>query len=121
MFVASSYISLCMNTDPPSIFIDPSKSPYRVTVNSRLSLYCSAHGLPLPTVQWYVNGSAANQRPPEFYLVPTESPHTTVYTCVATNNAGNMTHTVSKNITVIVEGMKLIIVIEYICVLHLCS
>ena len=110
-----------MNTDPPSISIDPPQSTYRVTVGSRLPLYCSAHGLPLPTVQWYVNDSAANQQPPEIHLVPTTSPHTTVYTCVATNNAGNMTHTVNKNITVIVESMKLIIVIEYVYYTYICT
>ena len=93
-----------MNTDPPCISIDPPQSPYRVTVGFRLTLYCSACGLPLPTVQWYINDSPANHQPPEFYLVPTTSAHTTVYTCIATNNAGNMTHVVSKNITVIVEG-----------------
>ena len=93
-----------MNTDPPSITIDPPQSPYVVAVGSRLPLYCTAYGLPLPTVQWYINNSPTNQHPPEFYLVPTTSAHTTVYTCVATNNAGNITHTVSKNITVIVEG-----------------
>ena len=103
-----------MNIDPPCISISPSQSPHRIIVDSILTLYCSAKGLPLPTVQWYVNGSATNQQPPEIIIVQPISPHTTVYTCVATNNAGNMTHTVSKSITVIVEGMKLIIVIEYV-------
>ena len=105
-----------MNTDPPCISISPSQSPYRITVGSTLTLYCSAKGLPLPTVQWYVNGSATNQQPPEIIIFQPISPHTTVFTCVATNNAGNMTHTVSKSITVtvIVKGMKLIIVIEYV-------
>ena len=56
-------------------------------------------------MQWYINNSPTNHQPPEFYLVPTASAQTTVYTCVATNNAGNITHTVSKDITIIVEGM----------------
>ena len=94
-----------MNIDPPYISIDPSQSPYRVTVGFRLTLYCSGYGFPLPKVQWYINNSPTNHQPPEFYLVPTASAQTTVYTCVATNNAGNVTHTVSKDITVIVEGM----------------
>lgn len=96
-----------MNIDPPCISIDPPRqSPYIVKVGFRLTLHCSACGFPLPTVQWYINGSLNTKRPPEFVLVPTTSAHTTVYTCVASNNAGNMTHIVRKSITVIVEGSK---------------
>ena len=105
---------MCLNIDPPIISIDPPQSPYNVTVGSRLQLYCSAHGLPLPKVQWYINDSPINQQPPESYLVPTVSPHNTVYTCVATNNAGNITHTVSKNITVYVEGTYIHIANNYV-------
>ena len=95
---------MCINLDPPCISIDPPHSKYKVTVGDRLPLYCSACGLPLPKVQWYIKNSPTNQQPPEFYLVPTGMAHKTNYTCVATNSAGNITHTVSKSITVCVEG-----------------
>ena len=54
--------------------------------------------------QWYIKNSPTNQQPPEFYLVLTASAHKNNYTCVATNNAGNTTHTVSKSITVCDES-----------------
>ena len=74
-------------------------------VGDRLFLLCSACGLPLPKVQWYENNTLIDRQPPELILVPTRSPHTTEYTCVASNNAGNMTHTIRRSITVIVTGI----------------
>jgi len=101
-------------TDAPVISILP-RSPHIVTVGEDKdppSLYCSAHGLPEPTVQWYKDGQpvvpVAN---PLFQRleVLTNFPHTTVYTCVGNNTIA----TTSANITVIVEGMLYNYVILY--------
>ena len=94
-----------MNIDPPCVSIDPPQSPYTVGIGDRLILHCYACGLPLPKVQWYTNNTPINQQPPEFILVSTKEAGTTEYTCVASNNAGNMTHTVRNSITIIVQSM----------------
>ena len=70
-------------------------------------LYCRATGKPIATVQWYNGDFPSNPIPSYFQqvlLVPTDTPHTTVYTCVGINYAGNKKHTRFANITVIVEG-----------------
>ena len=73
-------------------------------------LYCRARGKPTPTVQWYKGGFPFNPIPSYFFqqalLAPTDTPETTVYTCVAINYAGNKKHTRSASITVIVEGKQ---------------
>lgn len=72
-------------------------------------LYCRATGKPIPTVQWYNGGFPVNPIPSYFQqvlLVPTDTSHTTVYTCVGINYAGNKKHTRFANITVIVEGKE---------------
>ena len=71
-------------------------------VGSVAVLYCKVTGKPTPTVQWYEGGFPVN--PMQAFLVPTDTPHTTVYTCVGINYVGNKKHTRSANITVIVEG-----------------
>ena len=79
-------------------------------------LYCRARGEPIPTVQWYKGGVSFNPNPvysQPALLVPTDTPHTTVYTCVGINYAGNKKHTRFTNVTVIVNG-KLIYVVVYI-------
>ena len=70
-------------------------------------LYCRATGKPIATVQWYKGGFPFNPILSKFQqalLVPTDTPHTTVYTCIGINYAGNKKHTRFANITVIVEG-----------------
>jgi len=70
-------------------------------------LYCTVHGKPTPTAQWFRGGFAVNPSPSnfqQFLLVPTNTPHTTVYICVGINYAGGKKHTTSANITVIVKG-----------------
>ena len=84
------------------------QSPYMINKGSLGTLYCRATGKPIPTVQWFKEGIAVNPLPSHFQqvlLVPTNVPHTTVYTCVGVNYAGNMKHTRSSNITVIVKGI----------------
>ena len=73
------------------------------------TLYCRASGKPIPTVQWYKDDIAVNPLPSYYqqvFLVPTDSPHTTVYTCVGINYAGNKKRVRSANITVVVKGEK---------------
>ena len=73
----------------------------------RLLLYCEAHGQPVSMVQWYRDKIPVIPIAKEFqqlYSVPTDSPHTTVYTCVGRNNAGNMPRKTEKSVKVTVQG-----------------
>ena len=93
--------------ETPQMIISPSQSPHRVTVGTQLLLYCAAEGLPTPTVQWHSNGFPLHplQQPyQQLYLVPTDSPHTTVYTCIGRNNIRGVDHVAEANVTVIVES-----------------
>ena len=69
-------------------------------------------GVPIPNVQWHSEGFPV---PPvsdpyqQIYLVPTNSPHTTTYTCIGISY-DRVRITASANVTVIVEG-KLISII----------
>jgi len=89
----------------PIVTIDPPQSPLTVCVNDSLRLFCTAKGLPVPEVLWYEGNAPIIQPLPQIYLVPTKSPHTTNYTCVATNNAGGKKHPTSISIIVIVKGI----------------
>ena len=71
-------------------------------VGDTLSLYCRASGLPDPTVKWYEGSQPVRSVVEQVLEVPTESPHTTVYTCIGSNRIGNRT----SNITVIIEGTQ---------------
>ena len=88
------------------MIISPSKSPHRVAVGTQLLLYCAAEGLPTPTVQWYSNGvlHPLQQSYQQLYLVPTDSPHTTVYTCIGRNRFKGINHVSQAKVTVIVES-----------------
>ena len=90
------------------MIISPSKFPHRVTVGTQLLLYCAAEGIPTPTVQWYSNGvlllHPLQQTHQQLYLVPTDSPHTTVYTCIGRNSFKGVNHVSQANVTVIVES-----------------
>ena len=102
----SYYLILACNLDAPRVTIDPPHSTHVVNVEAKVILHCIAEGLPVPTIQWYKNNIPISQQSSELYLVSTDSPGTTVYTCVGKNNAGNMENTASANITVIVKGIK---------------
>ena len=86
------------------------KSPLRVTVDDHLPLYCTAvKGVPTPNVQWHSEGFPVIPFVDiyqQIYLVPTDIPHMTTYTCIATEYGfdGTLIDTVSSNVTVIVEG-----------------
>ena len=86
------------------------QSPYVINVGSLhpiATLLCRASGKPIPTVQWHKHNVAANPVATLFqqsFLIPTDMPHTTVYTCVGRNYAGGKKHMKSANITVTVKG-----------------
>ena len=67
-------------------------------------MYCTAHGLPTPTVQWYEDNVLIPEQTSQLYIVPTNTPHVTLYSCEAKNNAGNMENTAYANITVTVQS-----------------
>ena len=92
-------------TVAPIVTIDPSQSPLTVFVDDSLRLFCTAKGLPVPDVHWYEGNTPIIQPLPQLYLGPTKSPHTTNYTCVATNNAGGERHQTSVSIIVTVKGI----------------
>ncbi|XP_065918890.1 cell adhesion molecule DSCAM-like [Dysidea avara] len=87
----------------PTVTIDPALSPLIKYVNDNLRLFCTAKGLPVPKILWYEGNTPINQPFPHYFLVPTKSPHTTNYTCVATNNAGGKRRQTSVTITVIIK------------------
>ena len=104
-----SYYITCNYTDTPIVSVLP-QSPYMVQVGDQASLWCRGEGLPTPTIQWYKNNEmvypSANLLLQVLYI-PTDSPHTTVYTCIATNNAGNRNQTTKTDVLVNVCGMSI--------------
>ena len=95
--------NLSVSVDPPFVSI-ANESPYMTNVGSLAILYCRAIGKPIPRVQWYKDDTTVNSISSSFqqsFIVPTNMPHTTVYTCKGINYIGNMR---SANITVIVKG-----------------
>ena len=79
-------------------------------VGSLAILYCRAIGKPIPRVQWYKDDSTVNPISSSFlqpFIVPTDMPHTTVYTCKGTNYIENVKYTRSASITVIVKGKNM--------------
>jgi len=91
--------------DAPRVTIDPPDSPLVVSVGTRFFLYYIAEGHPVPTIKWYKNNTGIPQQTSQLYLVPTDSPHTTKYTCEGANNAGNMKNTAQATVVVKVESM----------------
>ena len=88
--------------DAPRVTIDPPESPYTVNVGERLLLYCIAEGFPIPTIRWYEKNVLIPRQSSPFYLVSTNVPLTTVYTCEGRNIAGNMRNIARANITIII-------------------
>ena len=58
----------------------------RVNVGGHLPIYCTAvSGVPIPTIQWHSEGFPViptENSYQQVFVVPTDSPHTTMYTCV---------------------------------------
>ena len=79
-------------------------------------------GVPIPQVQWYSEGFPVYPSQifyQQIYVVPTDSPHTTTYTCVETRyNRGEVSE-FRVNVTVIVKGklIKSIILHIYIIII----
>ena len=72
-------------------------------------LYCRAIGKPIPRVQWYKDDTPWPVNPisssfQQTFIVPTNMPHTTIYTCKGTNYIENMKYTRSASISVTVKG-----------------
>ena len=85
-------------------------------VGSLATLYCRAIGKPIPRVQWYKGGTTVSPISSSFqqtFIVPTNMPHTTVYTCKGTNYIESMKHTRSASITVIVKGKYVIMILSF--------
>ena len=91
-------------TDAPRITIDPSQSPYVINAGTKLILHCIAEGLPIPTIQWYKNDVPVSQQSSPFYLVSTDFPSTTVYTCEGKNKAGSRENIANATITITVKS-----------------
>ena len=76
-------------------------------VGSLAILFCGAIGKPIPRVQWYKGNTAVKPNSSlleQTFIIPTNMPHTTVYTCKGTNYIENVKYTRSASITVIVKG-----------------
>ena len=99
--------NFCVNTDPPILSFGSSPSPPIVSIGSILVLHCTAHGCPFPKVQLYKNDVLIDEQSP--VVVSTVSDYTAKYTCIASNTIGNITHTVRKCITVIVQGSSRVV------------
>ena len=110
-------IIICTYADAPRIAIDPSQSPYMVTVGERLLLYCIAEGFPIPTIRWYENNTLVPQQSSPFHLASTNAPGTTLYTCEGKNSAGNMINIARENIRVVVKCM----LYSYIYIIYVSS
>ena len=92
-----NYYVLCFILDGPEVTVNPT-SPQTVSVNGLLQLNCTVSGVPTPSIQWKTGSLVVANEP--LYNVPTTFPHTTIYTCVGTNDAGNIQRTAGKSITV---------------------
>ena len=70
------------------------------------NIICTAEGLPIPTVKWYNDTKLVDSSTLSHLIldIPTNITHITTYTCIATNYAGNQTHTSESKITVEVKG-----------------
>ena len=110
IYVAIRLINLYNILEAPELIIRPRKSPLRVTVGDHLPIYCVAEkGVPIPEVQWHSEGFPVYPSRTfyqQIYVVPTDVPHTTTYTCMETRylNRGGQVSELSVNVTVIVEG-----------------
>ena len=87
-------------------------------VGSIAILYCTAIGKPIPRIQWYKDDTTVNAMSLSFQqtfliLVPTNIPHTTVYTCKETNYIKNKEYTSYASVTVIVKGKHVNVILSF--------
>ena len=114
--------------EPPQIIISPMKLPLTVTVGDHLPLYCTAvSGVPIPKIQWLIGGTPAYPPPQvyqQIYIVPTNSPHQTTYTCVGSTFVEDVkVAEIVVNVTVNVLGMYVcyIVLTTYADIVEPCS
>ena len=95
-------------TDPPEITEFPEVGPLRI--GDPLHVFCSASGIPSPTIQLFINDEEAFKGPlsvtHRVTSVTIKNDHGT-YECVASSNSratGEPFPTASKSIEVIVQG-----------------
>ena len=55
-------------------------------------------------IKWYENNTLIPQQTAVLHEVLTNTPHVTLYSCEAKNNAGNIENTAYANVTVTVES-----------------
>ena len=95
-----------ISLDCPIVSI-PNESPYIISMDSLAVLYCIAPGRPIPNVQWFENDGAVTPLPSPYqqtFIIPTNTPRTTVYTCKAINYLRNRKCMRSASVTVVVES-----------------
>ena len=93
--------------DPPKARIHPKHDSYHVSINSPVTLNCTAYGYPTPTVTWYKDGVSISE-PKLVYsaiTITTVPVGVTDYKCMAANFVGDMEHNGEDNITVNIESM----------------
>ena len=102
-----------VHLDPPKPRIHPNYTSYHVSIDSLVTLNCTADGYPTPTVTWYKDGISIAE-PETAYsaiTIKTDLVNVTEYKCVATNVAGDMKYNGEVNITVNIESMRVFVVL----------
>ena len=103
----SNFVSFFLDCPFQSVSI-LNRSPVMISVGKVVVLVCNVSGM---AVEWWENevnvtssrsATELNHNKKSFYIVPTSTPHTTVYTCKVIDLVENVKCTKSANVTVIV-------------------
>lgn len=114
----------------PRVLVDGESQPSDkvLYVNETKTFTCVAEGFPNPAVQWYIGNqsidSSAVSHNYKTLDIPTNTSHSTKYTCIATNYAGAKNHTRKVEVSVEVKGVYLYSeenTCSYVYILLLCS